>query len=467
MTPLATMPRDDFKVLIIGGSIAGLTLAHCLEKLNMSYEILEQGRDISPQLGASVGVLPNGARILDQLGIFDEVEEAIEPLTFARIRFPDGFFFHSQYPSVLRSRFGYPLAFLERQRFLEILYEKLEGKKHVHTGQRVVRVDDEGDRAVVRTADGKEHFGHLVVGADGVHSIVRSEIWRHDREAGTGMVTEKEKSSLRIDYACVYGISSGVQGVAAGVQLSLLDHGLTIHVFNGKDTKAYWFVIIKTDRIYEQGERRQYSAEDARKTCESISSKLIDENLAFGHLWERCQVCTMTPLEEGNFETWNRGRLVCVGDAVRKVTPNIGQGANMAIEDVAALANALWEQERPRKPASIGAAVGAVRLHRTRAVCRQSEFLTRMQAHQGLLKQLLVRYLLPALHDIPAGSSAVVLGGAQRLAFAPLPERASKQASSWALARTLVAAFAPRPVVAALLCIAALVAWAAVQAISW
>lgn len=95
---------EDFKVLIIGGSVAGLTLAHCLEKLGISYEILEQSEDISPQVGASIGILPNGALILDQLGLFEAVESVIEPLEFARIRFPDGFFFQSQYPSIIRTK---------------------------------------------------------------------------------------------------------------------------------------------------------------------------------------------------------------------------------------------------------------------------------------------------------------------------------------------------------------------------
>lgn len=98
------MARPDFKVLIVGGSIAGLTLAHYLNRLGLEYEVLEQGDDISPQVGASVGILPNGGAILDQLGLFEAVEKAIEPLKFARIRFPAGFFFESQYPSVIRTR---------------------------------------------------------------------------------------------------------------------------------------------------------------------------------------------------------------------------------------------------------------------------------------------------------------------------------------------------------------------------
>lgn len=98
--------RDDFKVIIVGGSVAGLSLAHCLERLGISFTILEQGDQIAPQLGASIGILPNGARILDQLGIFSAIEEEIEPLECARIRYPDGFSFQSHYPKALHSRYA-------------------------------------------------------------------------------------------------------------------------------------------------------------------------------------------------------------------------------------------------------------------------------------------------------------------------------------------------------------------------
>lgn len=102
--PLASVTiSKEFKVLIVGGSVAGLTLAHCLERLGISFEVLEQGEEISPQVGASIGILPNGAFILDQLGLFEPVEKAIEPLEFARICYADGFF-ENQYPAILKSK---------------------------------------------------------------------------------------------------------------------------------------------------------------------------------------------------------------------------------------------------------------------------------------------------------------------------------------------------------------------------
>ena len=97
------MPTS-FKVVIVGGSVSGLTLAHCLDRLGVDFELFERHEQIAPQLGASLGILPNGARILDQLGLFDDIEEHIEPLEFARIRYADGFCFGSQYPKALHER---------------------------------------------------------------------------------------------------------------------------------------------------------------------------------------------------------------------------------------------------------------------------------------------------------------------------------------------------------------------------
>lgn len=73
--------ESRFRVVIVGGSIAGLTLAHCLLRNNLDFIVLESHADIAPQVGASIGILPNGARILDQLGLYDDVLSEVEPLT--------------------------------------------------------------------------------------------------------------------------------------------------------------------------------------------------------------------------------------------------------------------------------------------------------------------------------------------------------------------------------------------------
>lgn len=62
-----------FKVIIVGGSVAGLSVANMLEQFNIDYVLLEAYPDIAPQVGASIGILPSGFRILDQLGCFEPI----------------------------------------------------------------------------------------------------------------------------------------------------------------------------------------------------------------------------------------------------------------------------------------------------------------------------------------------------------------------------------------------------------
>lgn len=76
----SSMEGKPFKVIIVGGGVAGLTLANCLKLANIDYVLLEARGDIAPQVGASIGILPNGCRIFDQLGVYDKILPfAVEP----------------------------------------------------------------------------------------------------------------------------------------------------------------------------------------------------------------------------------------------------------------------------------------------------------------------------------------------------------------------------------------------------
>ena len=66
--------KRPFKVVIVGGGIAGLTLANSLESAKIDYVLLEAHSDLSPQVGASIGIFPGGGRIIDQLDLFDKME---------------------------------------------------------------------------------------------------------------------------------------------------------------------------------------------------------------------------------------------------------------------------------------------------------------------------------------------------------------------------------------------------------
>jgi 2-polyprenyl-6-methoxyphenol hydroxylase-like FAD-dependent oxidoreductase len=80
---MATKRRPNFRAIIVGGSVSGLTLAHAFEKAGIEYDLLEARDIIAPNLGASILIFPNGATIMDQLGIYETMEEILSPIQFS------------------------------------------------------------------------------------------------------------------------------------------------------------------------------------------------------------------------------------------------------------------------------------------------------------------------------------------------------------------------------------------------
>lgn len=105
----ATKPNGQahrLRVVIVGGSIAGLTLAHSLHHNNIDFVVLEARKEIAPQVGASIVVLPNGARILDQLGLYQDVASFTEPVLLGRTWNPNGtILYEADGPLLIQARY--------------------------------------------------------------------------------------------------------------------------------------------------------------------------------------------------------------------------------------------------------------------------------------------------------------------------------------------------------------------------
>lgn len=86
---------SDFKVVIVGASIAGLTLANLLQKFDIDFVVLEAHGVVAPQVGASIGFHPNGLRILDQLGCYEDILKISAAADKTTIRTEDGRILHS------------------------------------------------------------------------------------------------------------------------------------------------------------------------------------------------------------------------------------------------------------------------------------------------------------------------------------------------------------------------------------
>ncbi|KAF5980614.1 hydroxylase [Fusarium bulbicola] len=158
-----------FRVIIAGGSVAGLSVANMLEQLDIDYVVLEAYPQIAPQVGASIGILPNGFRILDQLGCFEPILDIAGDCryTIGGMYGPDGLPLAATSSTSLsvhfEKRVGYPSIFIDRQMLLQVLYKNLKHKDRVLTKKRVTRVElvDGGWRWPRADEEGlvKEHHG--------------------------------------------------------------------------------------------------------------------------------------------------------------------------------------------------------------------------------------------------------------------------------------------------------------------
>lgn len=82
--------NEAFRVIIVGAGISGLLLANILARANIDFVVLEARSQIARPAGGSFDIWPNGARILDQIGCWDEIGRACEPLVAYDIRRADG-----------------------------------------------------------------------------------------------------------------------------------------------------------------------------------------------------------------------------------------------------------------------------------------------------------------------------------------------------------------------------------------
>lgn len=74
-------PKRNFRVVISGGSVAGLTLALALRRKNIEFVVLEARDEVAPQEGASISINGSAGPALDQLGVLDDILKETEALT--------------------------------------------------------------------------------------------------------------------------------------------------------------------------------------------------------------------------------------------------------------------------------------------------------------------------------------------------------------------------------------------------
>ncbi|GKT58310.1 FAD binding domain-containing protein [Colletotrichum tofieldiae] len=303
-----------FKVIIVGGSVAGLSLANMLEKLNIDYTLLEAYPEIAPQVGASIGLLPNGFRILDQFGCFEPIQEIAGDYHLkSTFRGSDG------------KAVGEPSSagiyhLKHRQMLLQVLYDNLKQKGKVLPEKRVAKIELIDGGVLVHTKDGSVFEGDIVVGADGIHSTVREEMWRIGHQESPGYFPEDEHSRVPVSTRCIFGISKRPSNLAAGTQQMCHNDGWSYLIVGAPGNRTYWFLFEGVGDTKYGKDIPRYSKEDLETLAMAHLEDKIFDDVTFGDLYKNRIMATLVPLEEYVFEKWHYKRIVCIGDASHKVS---------------------------------------------------------------------------------------------------------------------------------------------------
>ncbi|KAK4149313.1 hypothetical protein C8A00DRAFT_38093 [Chaetomidium leptoderma] len=338
--------KQHYEVAIAGGGIAGVTLALMLEKLNINYILLEARDTLESDRGAGIGLQPNGFRILDQLGLLEEIEQAVVALRkWFSYDSEGGLMSASSAMGLDRERIGYPVAFIERRKLLSIMVRRMQYMECVRTSAPVALIEETDDHVVVTTSTGLSVTADMVVGADGVRSAVRSHI---DSSSPENKIHSAD--CIDIGFSTVYGMSAPTEGIAPGERFAVYREQETVIGFTGKDGIVFWFVFENLNNVVPLSDAPRYTAPDAEALCQAVAHVRVTPRLKFGDLFKNRVVAVKIPVEEGVAKSWHTGRAVIVGDAACKMTPAGGQGANQAIESCAVFVNKLMEARKASVP---------------------------------------------------------------------------------------------------------------------
>jgi salicylate hydroxylase len=178
-------------IAIVGGGIGGLTAAACLLRAGFDVHVYEQTTRLS-EVGAGINISPNASRILHRLGIAEELKKiGIKPASFDQRRWDDGrILLRSPLGEEVEAAFGAPYYTLHRSDLHRALVDVIPAHR-LHLGHRFTRLLDHGDRIEARFENGASVSPDALIGADGIHSVVRHALFGPEKPRFTGCVAHR------------------------------------------------------------------------------------------------------------------------------------------------------------------------------------------------------------------------------------------------------------------------------------
>ena len=335
-------------VIIVGAGIGGLVSALCLHKKGFKVEIYEQVGILS-ELGAGVQLSPNATKVLNYLDLFEDLKPHIfEPNSFKFLNYLSGkVISERKLGEAIKNDFNSPNYDIHRADLQRVLLNKIEAVNiDIHTSMKVTNVGNNKNSAFIEV-DGKEIEADLVIGADGIHSKVSDSLFGKKEIAFTGNVAWRMLIPVNL-------LPKNLILPDTTVWLGPKKHFVTYHVNGGKNLNCV--CLVEQDGWLNESWSEKGDIEELKRIYKGWNKTIVTllEHVDPNTLY-RWALHDRPPMEQ-----WSKGRILVLGDAAHPMLPFLAQGAAMAIEDGAVLANcidnfddideALNQFEKIRKP---------------------------------------------------------------------------------------------------------------------
>jgi 6-hydroxynicotinate 3-monooxygenase len=343
------MTRSAPSIAIVGAGLGGLAAASALRSNGFKVDVYEQAQQFA-RVGAGIQMSPNAMRVLRGLGLSDRLAEiAFRPDYWINREWDTGAVkFELQLGKRAEERYGVPYYLLHRADLHAALLE-LVPSDCIHLRKKMVGIADEGDGVKLSFADGSEARADAVIGADGVHSLVRETL----------LGPERPRFSGRVAYRAVFRTK----------QFAGLEIGDNTKWWGPDRHIVLYFVTPERDEVYFVTSVPEPDWIDESWSAKGDVVQLRDAFKGFhsnvrGVLDACPQVHKWAILERDPLPRWSDNRVVLLGDSCHPMTPYMAQGAAMAMEDAIVLARCLKDRTAADFP-SVFKHYEAIRKQRT------------------------------------------------------------------------------------------------------
>jgi 2-polyprenyl-6-methoxyphenol hydroxylase-like FAD-dependent oxidoreductase len=318
------------QVAIIGAGMGGLAVAATLRRVGLAPEVYEQAPRFQ-RIGAGIQMMPNSMKVLRGIG----VEERLRRVAFAPYSHLNRVWDTGEVVRELpmpESLYGAPYLCMHRADLHEALASAVPSET-IHLNKKLVGLEQKAGQVTLAFADGTRATADAVIGADGVHSLVREIVVGPDAPIHKG----------RIAYRAVFptALMNGKDIGRSRTKWWGTDRHIVIYYTTRERSEIYFVTSVPepAEWLTQESWSAKGDVTELRRAYEGFHADVRD-------VLQACPDChKWAILEREPLPRWSDGRVVLLGDACHPMTPYMAQGAATSIEDAAVLARSLDEVE--------------------------------------------------------------------------------------------------------------------------